>query len=337
MTAKPAFSQGDPAWLAHRFVPDADSIQFRFVAREDRSSVPFLTDEYLGQEAHRVEVPRAELRLAPDPGATQGLHFLFHSAFCSSTMLAHALDRRSVAASLSEPVILNDIVGFRRRGAPPAAVESVARTALALLARPFPGEQGVVVKPSNIVNPLIPALLALAPEARAILLHARLDDFLASVAKKGLWCRLWVRELLRGYLTDGFGNLGFGPEDLFLQSDLQIAAVGWLAQQQAFAKLLEAYPARLRSLVSSRLIAEPASVISASLHHYGFAADEADFSAAIGRDSKTGGAFDAATFESERETVRAAHGDELTKVSQWAHHVAHTFAIPLELPLPLEA
>lgn len=335
MTAKPAFAQDDPAWLAHRYVPDTDSIQFRFVAREVRSSVPFLTDEYLEKEAHRVEVARGQLGLVASPDATQGMHFLFHSAFCSSTMLAHAFDRPGITASLSEPVILNDLVGYRRRGAPPASVESVARTALPLLARRFSGEQGMVVKPSNIVNPLIPALLTLAPSARAILLHARLDDFLVSVAKKGLWCRLWVRELLRGYLTDGFGNLGFGPEELFLQSDLQIAAVGWLAQQQAFAKLLEAYPDRLRSLVSHRLIDEPAAVIAAGFGHFGFAAPLADHGAAIARDSKTGGAFDADTFAAQQEAVRAAHADELTKVAQWARHLAQTFGIPLELPRPL--
>ncbi|WP_156839809.1 hypothetical protein [Novosphingobium aquimarinum] len=335
MTGNPAFAQTDAAWHAHRYVPDTDSIQFRLVPRALRSSVPFLTEECLGSEAQRVEVPRSGLEGAFTSGTASGLHFLFHSAFCSSTMLAHALDRPGRTASLSEPVILNDVVGFRRRGARPEAVEGVARTALRLLARPYPGEQGIVVKPSNIVNPLIPALLAMVPEARAILLYAPLEDFLASVAKKGLWCRLWVRELLRGYLTDGFGNLGFGPEELFLQSDLQIAAVGWLAQQQAFGKLLETQPGRLRSLASSHLIEEPAEVIAASIAHYGFDAAESEASGAIGRDSKTGGAFDAAAFQTQREAVRTAHGDELEKVSQWATHIAGTFSIPLELPRPL--
>jgi hypothetical protein len=335
MTAKPAFEQHEPTWLAHRFVPDTDSIQFRFVPREMRRSVPFLTDECLGSADHRVEVPRSRLDAPQRSDEAAGLHFLFHSAFCSSTMLAHALDRTGLSSSLSEPVILNDVVGYRRRGAPPAAVEAVARTALLLMARPFAGERGVVVKPSNIINPLIPALLAMAPGARAILLYARLDDFLASVAKKGLWCRLWVRELLRGYLTDGFVDLGFGPEELFLQSDLQVAAVGWLAQQQAFARLLEAQPGRLRSLVSDRLISEPSQVIAASLAHYGFDKSPQDYGAAIGRNSKTGGTFDAAEFEAERQAVRAAHSDELDKVSQWARHVAQTFGIPLELPAPL--
>lgn len=336
MTEDPAFAQGDPAWLAHRYVPDTDSIQFRHVTRERRISVPFLTDEYLGTGGPTVEITRSQLQGASAGEAVTGLNFLFHSAFCSSTMLIHALDRPGVVGSLSEPVLLNDLVGYRRRGAAPASVESVARSALHLIARPYPGEGGVVVKPSNIVNPLIPALLAMAPQSRAILLYARLDDFLASVAKKGLWCRLWVRELLRGYLTDGFGSLGFGPEELFLQSDLQIAAVGWLAQQQAFARLLEAQPERLRSLVSNRLIDEPARVIGASLSHYGFGAAGADFAAAIRRDSKTGGSFDAAEFERQREATRAAHGDELQKVTQWAEHVAASFAIPLDLPCPLQ-
>lgn len=335
MIGQPAFAPDDPNWLAHRFVPDTDGIQFRYVPRERRSSIPFLTDEYIGSGDSVIEVPREPLDEALGDGKAARLHFLFHSAFCSSTMLAHSLDRPGVSASLSEPVILNDLVGYRRRGAPPAAVERVARTALKLLARPFPAEQGMVIKPSNIVNPLIAPLLALVPSARAVLLYAPLEDFLASVAKKGLWCRIWVRELMRGYLNEGFGNLGFKPEDLFLQTDLQIAAVGWLAQQQAFAALLQAYPGRLSSLTSTRLLVEPERTIAASFTHYGFQAEPEGMIAAVGRDSKTGEAFDPRRFEAQRAAVRAAHEDELQKVEEWARHVAQTSAIPLDLPSPL--
>ncbi|PEQ12241.1 hypothetical protein B2G71_13720 [Novosphingobium sp. PC22D] len=327
----------DPEWMAHRYAPGSDSFHFRLVPRARRSEVPFLTDEYLGSDTNVIDVPRARLGALFEGAPPGRLNFVFHSAFCGSTMLAHAFDREGVSSSLSEPVALNDLVGFRRRGGDPKAVEALASATLRLLGRTYPGEQAVVVKPSNIVNPLIPALLGLAPDARGVLLHADLDDFLASVAKKGLWCRLWGRELLRGYLTDGFVDLGFSPEDLFLQSDLQVAAVGWLAQQQFFARLLGSPDTRLRALRAGDLVMRPEAAIAACSAHFGLATDEDALpqTRAIGRDSKTGGAFDRARFEAERQKVRAAHGDELEKVAAWARAVAATFGIPLDLPRQL--
>ena len=79
--------------------------------------------------------------------------------------------------------------------------------------------------------------MALRPEARAIFLYAPLESFLISVARKGLGCRLWARELLEGQLRDGYVDLGFSSGDYFRQTDLQVAAVGWLAQHMAFRRL----------------------------------------------------------------------------------------------------
>ena len=50
-------------------------------------------------------------------GEQAPIHFIFHSAFCASTMLVRALDVPGSAMGISEPVILNDMVGWRRRGA----------------------------------------------------------------------------------------------------------------------------------------------------------------------------------------------------------------------------
>src|SRR3546814_3670277 len=142
--------------------------------------------------------------------------------------------------------------------------------ALAMLARSFAPDEAVIVKPSNIFNPLARGALTLRPEARAILLYAPLRAFLLSVARKGMWCRLWCRELLESYLADGFVQLGFVPRDYFRQSDLQIAAVGWLAQQQAFAAVLGWAPERIASLDSATLTRDPADRQSTRLtsSHY---------------------------------------------------------------------
>lgn len=326
----------DAEWLAHRYDPRADAFQFRHVPRARHAEVPFLTDDCLGADERIRALARERAGRTAPAGR---LHFVFHSAFCASTMLVRALDVQGIAMGLSEPVVLNDLVGWRRRGAEPRELERALRAALTLLARPFGDGEAVVVKPSNILNPLAPALLALRPEARAILLYAPLPVFLASVARKGLWCRLWVRELLEGLLQDGVVDLGFEPRDYFRQSDLQVAAVGWLAQQTLFARLIERLgPGRIASLDSSRLTATPVETVSAVARHLGLVATDGAIAvtAALSRDSKTGAAFATGQREREQEAARAAHGDELEKVEIWARAVADNAGVAVELPCPLQ-
>jgi hypothetical protein len=165
-----------------------------------------------------------------------------------------------------------------------------------------------------------------------------LEDFLLSVARKGLWCRLWCRELLEGYLQEGFVDLGFEPRDYFRQSDLQVAAIGWLAQQAGFARAIARFGARLASLDSQTLTRAPAASAAAAAAHFGIAGlDTATLAAhpAISRDSKSGDHFAAGQRDSDLAAAKAAYGDEMAQVAVWAREVAARAGIPMALPQPL--
>src|SRR3546814_6998872 len=94
------------------------------------------------------------------------------------------------AMGLSEPVLLNDITGLRRRGERNGAqLARLLDDALLLLARRWGPAETLVVKPSNILAGLMVPMMALRPDTKDLLLHAPLPEFLLSVARKGLWCR----------------------------------------------------------------------------------------------------------------------------------------------------
>lgn len=323
----------DAEWLAHRYDPREDAFQYRHVPRAHHRAVPFLTDEYLGGEVTPMVVRRRDATLAAVPGP---IHFVFHSAYCASTMLLRALDVSGSAMGLSEPVVLNDLVGWRRRGGDPARLDELLDAMLRQLARPFAPGEAIVVKPSNVFNGLAARVLALRPDARAVLLYAPLPEFLLSVARKGLWCRLWVRELLEGMLHEGLVDLGFAPGDFFRQSDLQVAAVGWLAQQALFGRLAgQLGPTRVATLDSETLTRHPAATVARVARHLGLPAAPYDDHPALARNSKSGGAFVAGERQDDQLRARQAYGEEIDMVVTWAGAVAKQAGVATVLPYPL--
>ena len=179
---------------------------------------------------HREEAARLLGEQAP-------IHFIFHSAFCASTMLVRALDVPGSAMGISEPVILNDMVGWRRRGADiqmhGQGDGQCARAAVPAMGAGRGGDRQAIERLQWHGHGSASA----SAKAKALLLHAPLEEFLLSVARKGMWCRLWARELLEILLGHGMVDLGFEPRDYFRQTDLQVAGVGWLAQQMQFHRM----------------------------------------------------------------------------------------------------
>lgn len=326
----------DPLWLAHRYQPDNDAFHLRRVTREQHRAATFLTDEYLTND--RADIVIARHAALAEAGEAAPLHFIFHSAFCGSTLLARAFDIEGVAMGLKEPVVLNDVSGLRRHGVEARRVAEALDAALTMLARPFGAGEAVVVKPSNVVSGYIPAIMAMRPSAKAVLLYAPLPVFLGSVARKGLWGRLWVRELLAKLIEQELVDLGFQPDDYFRLTDLQVAALGWLAQQALFTRLVERFgPERIRTLDSERLMAQPLAAMRELGEHFALAFDPARVIAgpAFTTHSKFGQSFDAATRAAERAAQEQSHADELAKVGAWAEAVAANAGVDLALPLSI--
>ena len=326
----------DAGWLAHRYDPGHDAFHFVRLPRNAHRTATFLTDDHLPAGLKPLVVRRQDALAQVPPPAP--LHFVFHSAYCCSTLMARAFDRPGWAMGLKEPVVFNDIVGWRRRGGQGADMASVLDAALTLLARPFSPGEAVIVKPSNIANGMAAAMLALRPQANALLLYAPLRTYLASIAKKGLDGRLWVRTLLLGLLDDKLVDLGFGPRDYLGQSDLQVAAVGWLAQQALFAKLVRQFGReRVCTLSSATLMRDPSATMARVAAHFGLpltpeAVSEIVSGPAFTRHSKFNAAFAAAEREAEHHAAEQLHGEEIDKVVHWAQVVAQSAGVALDPP-----
>lgn len=334
MTDSAAKIVSDPEWLAHRFDEQHDAFQYRHVTRARHAEVPFAIDDYLGKEPNPVVIRREEA--VGFLGEQAPIHFIFHSAFCASTMLVRALDVPGSAMGISEPVMLNDMAGWRKRGADVRRHAMVMNDVLGQLSRPFGRGEALVLKPSNIFNSLAMGALHLRPAARALLLYSPIEEFLLSVARKGMWCRLWARELLESLLLDGMVDLGFEPRDYLRQTDLQVAGVGWLAQHNLFHRMASHYGTeRVATLDSETLTRDPAAAVAKVAGFFGLrdcdAADYADHPA-IARNSKSGAGFERGERQMDQARARETFGDEIGKVAEWVRVVGERRGISLELP-----
>lgn len=324
----------DARWIPSHLGSPPGSLQFFWLPREAQSSMSFLADEYLRDAmAPAASTGVNQLKMDGQLPASPA-HYVFHSAFCCSTLLARALDLPGVSIGLKEPQILNELANNRRRGALP---EELLRSISFLLARPFGPEEAVIIKPSNLANNLARPLLEWDDRSKAIFLYAPLPRFLKSMARKGMWGRIWARRLFAVIHRDTGLNLGFSDAQLFEQTDLQVAALGWLHQHAHFMSLIGQFPGRILTLDSETFLAGKAQCLNAIGDHFGLGASAQDWakvaggsvfsehSKQVGRDFlETDGAL-----PTDKPT---AFDDEIDMVVAWVQSVAQHIGVPIEPP-----
>ncbi len=238
---------------------------------------------------------------------------------------------------LKEPVILNDMIGWNRRGADPAIRNQVLDQSLTLLSRPFGDGEAIIIKPSNICTPLAKPMLEMRPDAKALLLYAPIESFLQSITKKEMWGRIWVRDVLIGKLKDDYAIGGFSSEELLQLTDLQVAAVGWLSQHAAFAKIIKIFGSdRIKTLDSDTFLVRPSDAITALSDHYELNMNTDQIETvvqgpAFTSHSKTDSEFDATARKEEQANMAKLHGAEIEMVATWAKAVADSQGIRLDI------
>jgi hypothetical protein len=322
---------GDAEWLPAHWDQPVGAIQFARVPRETHSRLTFLSDQYLREiEPPVVQAAVADLSSA-DPATAP--HYIFHSAFCCSTLLTRALDVPGIVMGLNEPQIVNELAAAalqRRLGG------DVLKTVTRLLGRPFGPGEGVVVKPGNEANLVAPALLESDERSRAIFLYAPLPRFLASVANKGMWGRIWGRRLysLLGR-TSGI-QLGFSDAERFELTDLQVSALAWLLHQAEGAGLVARFPDRVRTLDSETFLAKPSDTLIALARHFGLDADAKRWTeVAHGRVFKSHSKEIGRSFDTDARSEKAPAPtieEEIEMVANWAQAVAGHAGLSVEMP-----
>ena len=328
----------DHQWLPHHINAELDEMQFVRLDRDAHRTVTFLEEKYLAVDVERANFPLAAVAAASEQVPLRNVRFVFHSSLALSTLTARLFDLPGIAMSLREPIVLNELASLARRG---RNIMPVLRLVMRLFGRPFYEGEIVVIKPGNTANILIPELMTMMPDARALFMHAPLIDFLGSVARRGMWGRVVYRRLFALLHRDGHLDAGFSDEDIFEQTDLQIAAMAWLNHQAQFAHCLdEPFAERIRTIDAATFLSRRHDVVAAIADHFGISVDVdallagpvfAEHSKELGR------SFDFGERERENAENLSVHGEEIAMVAEWAEKTFETCGEAMALGHPLVA
>ena len=325
----PADLAADPHWLPHAFDPVRQTVTCVKLPRVRLAGTAFLADIARETGYESAEVPLAALAtaaLAPTGPVT----FIFHTAFCRSTLLVRALEQPGISTGLSEPGIIASLAG-----AGPAGQAAVAPVA-ALLARPWGQGEAVFIKPTNHANMLAPALMRAMPQARAVLMSNPLPSFLDAVVRKGMMGRRWGRQLYLELMSYAGMDLGMDGREQFLMTDLQATALAWFLNQRFLAALVQNFGARVRVLDGDAFGRDPAATLAATYAFAGHAVSPAQIAAiaagpVFARDAKTGEDYAAKAARDAAATRSSVTADEIAKVGEWIGIIARQAGLSVPL------
>lgn len=325
----------DPQWFPDGFDAGRGIIRFARMTREAVSENPFLDERksksVSGWADARVDDLISNTKPAPAPA------FIFHSAFCGSTLLARALDVPGKTLPLKEPNILLDLVNARR--VTPSLqsgsnYEKLASVVVSLLGRRHKEDERIVIKPTNSASPFAPFAFKL--NCPSLFLYGSLNDFLVSILKKREEGRAFVRQQFNIFALDRTGLSGIEPRKAMSLTDLQVAALIWRHQLEEFSRFLNMSPSAA-SIEFAAIIAKPGAALSAVARHFSLPLNREEIEAAASgpiflTNSKFANeAFDAEKRKAENNKIKALFDVELKLISSWIE----TINLGVEMKTPL--
>lgn len=338
---KPPQSAADPAWFPDAHDANAHTLRLTRVSRKALADQAFLDERWDRSGAQQLSQPVSDFAMLALP--KRAPNFIWHTAFCCSTLLSRCLDKPGANLSLREPAALMSLANMKRmQGAD--ALQRELGPVLSLLSRPFVRREHVTIKPTNTVNNLIGDVAGLLPEARHLLLYSDIRAFLLSIAKKGEQGRAFARQLFVIFAMDGHPIARTPPRDLFKLSDLQIAALVWHMQIAAFLGAARAGgAARFASLDGDRFLLSPEAGLVAvdSFLGLGLGAEHARSTVAgplLGQDSKEPAqAHSASRRAAEARQAAEMIGPSLEAIIDWSYGLFPSSPRAGAMPHPLLA
>lgn len=251
-----------PAWYPMALDFARDAILFLRMDEADYRASSFL-DERVVTHGQEIWLPFADVeRAMAKPVVSRPLHFIFHMGHVGSTLLSRLLDETGAVLSLREPLPLRAIANAYDGGVPD--VDRRTEVLLCLWERGFAGTKSVVLKATSATERLGSKLLAMRPDAKAVMLNVTAETFLATIlAASNSAVDL---NALGPERMHRLGKIGVAARPTTLG---ELAVMSWLAERMTQAELQREHGARVMSVDFDALLETPEPVLGAILTHFG--------------------------------------------------------------------
>ena len=258
--------------------------------------------------------------VAPERGYP--LSYIFHTAFCGSTLLSRALNEVPRVMVLKEPDVLMQISSqsliVGNENVVPYLVDCLKE-----LSKPWAAAGSVVIKPTNSVNRIILEILDLYP-GKTILLYSGLEDFLVSCFKKLPMAELKLRWMAQHLIHTTQLQKNLNVETLHPFGFVEACVITWYSQMEYFAKAIELdHGDNIRTLNMKDMLAKPFESVQAASLFLGLEKSDAELAKSVGREfnrnSKAlGNIYTEAERSLEVSQVRAQYSSLLKVALKWA-------------------
>lgn len=299
-----------------------------------RSSVFHALDQIDGAAAEYVFQLQPFLNLyRTQPVRGRPPHFIFHTAFCGSTLLARCLGALQACMSLREPYTLAQLAWAKRNPAQNSLGEhgfdELLSFVISLLNRTHEASQSTVIKQNSCCSNLIRECLAYDRGSKALFLYVDLKGFLAS-SLKTQDRRDWVNETFHDFLSDLeplARAAGAATQGL---SIAEKAAAIWLTQMSYLARSYEpAESLRIAALDCEDLMNEPADTLARVCEFLGLPASRDELLRAAGENmgiySKGGGEYSPVVRRQKIEQELARTAAEIETALAYAARIEAKF------------
>ena len=192
----------------------------------------------------------------------QPTSFIFHSAFCGSTLVSQILDKVFNCLSLREPELLNSMLIYNRSQASAEDKSFWFDSLQRLLSRRFTPDQPVVVKANDFSNPVMLDLMGWDPEVPILFMYTPLKEFVVGCLKADNR-REWIRQRydsVKPLLSAVFDAKSI---DAVEEADYgQLAAVYWSYNIALYLQVAENLDAHVCSLDFNDMLASPYETVN---------------------------------------------------------------------------
>jgi hypothetical protein len=263
------------------------------------------------------------------------LRFIFHTAYCCSTLLARCLQEINNTLVLKEPAPLRSLSQMWFGELPESDLGKLKTVVGALLARRFASEH-VIVKTTSHCSNIMRELLELHDDNRAVFLYASLEETLASFLKDPARRREARRYL--GYIGSHV-PWRIPAEDRIGFIDAQIVALLWVVQMRLYCELAEKhFGDRMLALNCNEFLANPAYMLDRVASHFGLLVTRDFLDAIVASDVFRLYAkdqhieFDREMRQAHLHHIATVYANEIEAAQTWAQSLPLWSAIPKTLP-----